>query len=302
MTTDRRTPGKARGLRRILSPDGFVLSCAIDHIDEFNELLPAGSGPAEQVEAKAALVRRVSPATSCVLLDAPSLSHAVHTGAVGGGVVASLENGDYSLDSAGVTVLRTGWGPAEARAAGVDGVKLWWWHRPDDELAAVQRRLLAGVVAECAAEDLLLVVEPIWYPRPGEDLSTRAWREARAGGIVEAAVTAERLGADVLKVQFPDDLGAPAGEDLARETLARLDAAVHSPWVLLSAGVAFETFERRLELACAAGASGYIAGRSLWREAVATPGAERPAAVALLLERLERLNAITRRYGRPVRS
>lgn len=302
MTTDRDTPGKARGLRRILSPDGFVLSCAIDHIDEFNELLPAGSGLTEQREAKAALVRGVLPATSCVLLDAPSLHRAVLTGSVGGGVVASLENGDYSLDSPKVTVLRAGWGPAEARAAGADGVKLWWWHRPDDDLAPAQRRLLAEVAAECAAEDLLLVVEPIWYPRQGEDLSSRAYREARAGGIVEAAVTAERLGADILKVQFPDDLGAPGGEALAREALARLDAAVHRPWVLLSAGVAFETFKLRLELACAAGASGYIAGRSLWREAVATTGVERTAAVALLLERLERLNGVTRRHGRAVRS
>ncbi|MDR0944730.1 MAG: hypothetical protein LBM66_00985, partial [Bifidobacteriaceae bacterium] len=46
---------------------------------------------------------------------------------------------------------------------------------------------------------------------------------------------------------------------------------------------------------CRAGASGYVAGRSVWRDAVGGG----PEAMALVRERLEQLNRITRECGRP---
>lgn len=298
------SPGKARGLQRVTTPDGFLLSCALDHVTEFRELLPASAGFGATVRAKLDLVRDVAPVTSAVLVDAHyGAGYLAPTGALPRdvGLMVSLEDGDYSLASPKWTRFRSGWGPRRARDAGADAVKLLWWYRPDGDpaLAESQRRTLATLAAECMDLDLLLVVEPIWFPLPGEDATTPAWRAARADGIAESASTAEALGADVLKVEFPADLADPDGEPLARAALARIDATLHRPWVILSAGVPFATFERQLELAAAAGASGYIAGRSLWREVVAAPGAERADAVAVMVERLERLNDVTRRHGRP---
>jgi tagatose-1,6-bisphosphate aldolase len=40
------------------------------------------------------------------------------------------------------------------------------------------------------------------------------------------------------------------------------------PWVLLSAGVDFPTFQRQAEIACEAGASGVVVGRAVWAEAL----------------------------------
>lgn len=300
------TPGKVRGLQRITSSDGFVLSLAVDHVHELNELLDPSASFADRAAAKARLVRIAAPHTSAVLVDALyGLGHVTLTGAAPRdvGLVVSLEDGDYSLDSPKDTRFREGWDVAKARAAGVDAVKLLWWYRPDGdpELAASQRALLARLVADCAAHDVLLVVEPIWFRRPEEDPADPEWRAARAAGIVAGAMTAEELGADVLKVEFPADLSVPEGEDLARATLAQLDAAVTRPWVVLSAGVPFETFARQLELSCSAGASGYIAGRSLWWDAVTAEPAERQEATTTMLYRLARLNEITRTHGRPAR-
>lgn len=298
------TPGKARGLQRITTADGFLLSCALDHLTEFSELLPARTGFAETVRAKLDLVRDVAPVTSAVLVDAHyGAGYLAPTGTLPRdvGLLVSLEDGDYSLDSPKWTRFRAGWGPRPARDAGADAVKLLWWYRPDGDpaLAESQRHTLAALAEECADLDLLLVVEPIWFPLPGEDRASAEWRAARAEGIAESASTAEALGADVLKVEFPADLAAPDGVDVARAALARIDAVLRRPWVILSAGVPFATFERQLELACAAGASGYIAGRSLWRDVVAADGASRGDAVRVMVERLERLNAITRSSGRP---
>ena len=49
------------------------------------------------------------------------------------------------------------------------------------------------------------------------------------------------------------------------------------PWALLSAGVDHATFIGQLRAARAAGASGFIAGRSIWKDAVGLPAADRDA-------------------------
>ncbi len=50
-----------------------------------------------------------------------------------------------------------------------------------------------------------------------------------------------------------------------------LDQASRLPWVLLSAGVDFESFRIQVEIACKAGASGFLAGRALWQEGARIP-------------------------------
>ena len=45
-----------------------------------------------------------------------------------------------------------------------------------------------------------------------------------------------------------------------------LNQASRLPWVLLSAGVGFDSFKKQVAIACKAGASGFLAGRALWQE------------------------------------
>ena len=48
-----------------------------------------------------------------------------------------------------------------------------------------------------------------------------------------------------------------------------------TPWVLLSRGKVFEEFKNDLKIAMANGASGFLAGRTLWQEAAALQGLAR---------------------------
>ncbi|WP_219816422.1 hypothetical protein [Arthrobacter sp. 4R501] len=85
-----------------------------------------------------------------------------------------------------------------------------------------------------------------------------------------------------------------------RTACASITAAVHRPWVILSAGVSYEEFACQLEIAAKAGASGYLAGRSLWRETASARSAEEFAdAITLTRERIRKLNAITRAHATP---
>lgn len=118
------------------------------------------------------------------------------------------------------------------------------------------------VIADCRAEGVPSVIENLVYPLPGEDLSGKA----RENAIIESARALNELDIDLLKLEYP---GSPEG-------CRRLAAVLDRPWAVLSAGVPFEEFSEVLKVAFDdGGASGFIAGRSVWREVLPLTGAAR---------------------------
>jgi len=121
----------------------------------------------------------------------------------------------------------------------------------------------AQVVADCRADGVPSVVENLIYRLPGE---TELTPEARADAIVEAARALNDLKPDLLKLEYPG----------SAEACRRIAEAVTVPWVVLSAGVGFEEFQEVLRISCdEGGASGFIAGRAFWKDAVALEPSER---------------------------
>lgn len=301
-------PGKIRGLRRVTSEAGFFEICALDHLSDFAELLapgPASVTFADVVSAKDTLVRALSPSVSAFLLDARYGLHTIATGALlrGTGLMSAIEDEDYSIpEGPRRTRYREGWSLRQIKLVGADVAKLLWFYRPDGdaETAEHQRYVVRSLADECARLSLPLVVEPIWYPLPGEDPASAAWKAARVDGILASAFEANALGVDMLKVEFPGYVDSQQGRDSAAAACKELDSGVAVPWVILSAGVGYEDFRTQVEIACRAGASGYLAGRSIWRDAVSThePAAQ-AAAIRAARARLDELNTVTRANGRP---
>ena len=56
--------------------------------------------------------------------------------------------------------------------------------------------------------------------------------------------------------------------DQVKDFCRRLDVVSTLPWVILSAGVDIEEFIEDVKLATEAGASGFLCGRAIWKEAV----------------------------------
>lgn len=302
-------PGKARGLQRVTSEDGFFLICALDHLSDLTDVLapdPSTVTYADTVRAKLDLVKALSPSLSAFLLDPLyALGPVAITRALPRdvGMMSSIEFEDYQIPpGARKTRFWENWNVRKAKAIGADVGKLLWFYRPDAETAEHQRQVVRDLVAQCAEASLALVVEPIWYPLIGEDPTSAEWKARRVEGIIESAIEVNSLGVDMLKVEFPGSVDTEEGRAAAVDACQRLDAGVTVPWVLLSAGVGFSDFLTQVEISCAAGASGYLAGRSIWRDAVSTHDpSERDAALAESQRRLEELNAATRKHGRPYR-
>jgi tagatose 1,6-diphosphate aldolase len=231
------------------------------------------------------------------------LGHLVPSGAVPRdvGLITAIEDEGYTFPAGPrATRLREGWSMGQAKAVGTDIAKILWFYRPDAQNAATQRDLLTRQIEESARWSLPLVVEPIWYPLPGEDPTEQAWQDRRYEGIVASGALVASMGADMLKSEFPGTVASDDARHRAAEACAAIDAAISIPWVVLSAGVGFDDFAVQVEIAGAAGASGYMAGRSIWREAVAAHLAGRPeAARELVTDRFTQLNDIVRRHARP---
>ena len=156
---------------------------------------------------------------------------------------------------------------------GASAVKLLVDYNPSaGELAERQEQLVAQVVAPARAADIPLLVEPVTYSiNPASPKGSAEFAAERPHLVAE---TARRIGAlqpDVLKLEFPHDATHVTDRAAWQDACAALDAASPVPWAVLSAGVDFETFKQQVQIACEAGASGYVAGRSFWQEAARMP-------------------------------
>ncbi len=300
-------PGKLRSFQRVTSPDGYFLICALDHLSDFQELLDSDLSRVtyqQTGEVKNQLIRTLADQCSAFLLDARfGLAQAIASRALPGsvGLMASIEDEDYKPATATrKTRFRENWSTKQMKMLGADVCKLLWFFRPDSSVADHQRDVVKGLVEECTSLSLPLVVEPIWYPLEGEDPTSTAWRERRVQGIIESAREAYELGTDMLKVEFPGYVDSDAGKAKALEACQQLDAAVTVPWVILSAGVNYDSFKAQVEIACDAGASGFLAGRSIWRDAASVSDPELKSKAGFdAVNRLAELSNITRACGKP---
>lgn len=296
--------GVRRGLAACASDRGTFGVLALDHRQNLRKELrpkaPASVTHDEMVTFKRAVVRALAPVATGTLLD-PEVGAAqcIADGSIparAGLIVAIEATGYLGPPTARVSHVLDGWSVAKAKRLGASAAKLLVYYHPQASNAGDQERLVGDVAEACRAADLALFVEPLSFSLVEGD---KLIGEARRGVVVETARRLTAIGGDVLKAEFPYD---PSVDDPDRwgDACAELDAASAVPWVVLSGGVDDETFARQVEAACRSGASGVLAGRSVWAPAAVLPPRARDE--FLMTEgraRLQRLVDLADEFGRP---
>lgn len=297
------TPGKRRGLQQCADQEGIFCILALDHRRVVQDAFQGASGgpfPAA-AQFKKDVVAAMAPAVTAVLLDphygaGPMLADGSLPGRLG--LVVSVEKSGYEGPSTGrLSQLSKDWSVAKIKRMGASAVKLLVYYHPDSPHAAAMRQLVSQVAENCRQYDLSLFLEPLTYaleparlPSPGE----------RRELVVRTAAELSSLGADILKVEFPTDVYQERDENAWMMSCSELDSATAIPWVLLSAAVDYEIFLRQATIACQAGASGILAGRAIWKEALNLDGDERRRFLGgPALQRMECLRATCCQYGYP---
>jgi len=267
--------GKLRGLQQLADSKGMMTMCAIDHRGALkralNEKNPATVSYQDIVDFKLDLCQAVAPFASAILLDPEyGAGQAIAAGLLPAskGLLVSMEKTGYSGDStARITELLPDWSVKKARRMGASAVKLLIYFRPDlRDVASKQLDLVARLADQCLEEDIAFLVEPVSYPIEEGGASSQKFTERKPELVIETARQITALPIDVLKAEFPADIKFERDEGKLLRFCRELNQASRLPWVLLSAGVDFVSFKKQVEIACKAGASGFLAGRALWQE------------------------------------
>jgi tagatose-1,6-bisphosphate aldolase len=287
--------GKRRALQALSTPEHLFTILAVDHISALSSVArpddPASMTNDDLASIKVHLVSALAGETSGVLVDpvlglAPIIQGDVLPGHVG--LLVGLEDGDYaSLDEA--PRLFKGWDVAHAAVAGATAIKCSFLYDPFSPSDAVHQ-FVSDLAADCDHHGLPLFGEPLVPESSSAD---------RRAVVVETARRIGSLGVDILKLEFPSAASESSAGGEWREACLELTEAIPVPWTLLSGGESFDTYASQLEVACKAGASGYVAGRTVWKESVARGADSDNAALEEARRRLRHLAEIVVAHGKP---
>jgi tagatose 1,6-diphosphate aldolase len=302
--------GKLRGLQQLADSKGMMTMCAIDHRGALkralNEKNPNAVSYQDIVDFKLDLCQAVAPFSSAILLDPEyGAGQAIAAGLLPGpkGLLVSIEKTGYTGDSiARITELLPGWSVKKVKKIGASAVKLLIYFRPDlRDVASKQLDLVARLADQCLEEDIAFLVEPVSYPIEKAGTSSKKFAQIKPGLVIETARQITALPIDVLKAEFPADIKFEQDEEKLLVFCQELDRASRLPWVLLSAGVDFESFKKQVKIACKAGASGFLAGRALWQEGAQIRSRDERMKFfqKTAAPRLEELAELADSYGRP---
>ena len=291
------TTAERRGYTQICGDDGAMMVIACDQRGGMRTLL--AKTPEEQAAisnavlglTKMDITAHLARHAGCVLVDpicaVPGLvdEGVLHRST---GLLIGLDASGFDLTPEGYRIsnMVEGITARRVRELGGTGAKIMIYLRSDTPAAnTANMQTLRDVIADFAAEDLLLVVEFLTYALPGEA------PEDYAAKIPELIEGGSKLcldaGSKVLKIPYP-------GTPRACANITAMCGDV--PWAVLSAGVDHATFLGQVEVSMANGASGVIAGRSLWKDCISLDRAvtkERLESIAV--PRLREIQAVIAR-------
>lgn len=287
-----------RGYQQICGQNGAMLVIACDQRGGMRTLL--ASDPQQQASIsekqlgliKADITQYLASKASCVLVDpicaVPQL--------VDDGIIARDTALLIGLDASGwdnspegyrLSRLAKDVDARRVRELGATGGKIMVYLRADKPEANRHNiEILHKCIADFSGEDLLLVVEFLTYKLESE--SEEEYKAKVPELIYGGTQICLDAGAKVLKLPYP-------GSKHACAAITQLAGEV--PWAILSAGVDHTTFLKQVEDAMSTGASGVIAGRSLWKDCISLDHeSTKNRLETVAVPRLKELQAVIQKY------
>jgi sulfofructosephosphate aldolase len=294
------TTAELRGYQQICGADGAMMVIACDQRGGMRTLLEADADKQAAISnhtlgcTKADITRYLASKAGCVLVDPIcAVPHLVDEGVLPRetALLIGLDASGWDTSPEGyrLSKLVPDVHARKVRDLGATGGKIMVYLRMDRPEANTHNiAILKQCIEDFARENLLLVVEFLTYRLEGESAEDYAAKTPWL--IIEGTRASLECGAKILKLPYP---GTP---DACRE-VTRLAGNV--PWAVLSAGVDHETFLGQVEIAMQNGASGVIAGRSLWKDCISLDREiSRKKLSTVAVGRLEEIKAVIAKHFR----
>ncbi len=299
--------GKIAGLRRMADARGIFLITAMDQRNSMRVLLnpsdPNSVPPRQLTDIKMSLAAALSPHSTAVLIDPQfGAAQGIATGCLDGhaGLIVTLEaDKPKTVGQGRITQIAPGLSAEKIKRLGGDGVKLLIRYRPDLTDAAKENQEVAQEVADqCREADIPFVLETLAYAVEGQ--SKEDFAKEKPSLVVQTAKEMSGF-CDLYKAEFPTDLNFEKDVTVQRKWCDELNAATVVPWVILSAGVDIGPFMQQVDIACQAGASGFLAGRAIWKNyvTIADPAKRRELLEKKAVYNLGVVTAVAKREATP---
>ncbi len=297
MDTTPISSGKLRGLIKLSDASGRFKMMAIDQrgsmVTKLAEVLGIEKTDVnydDVASIKTLITRILAPNSTAVLTD-PIYGHPYSITEIPRDVALLLAYEESGYVSEGVSENERlsnpidNWTIGKAQRSGADAIKLLAYYHPDASEATLkhQQAFVRHVGDECEKHDLPFLLELVSYALEGTTKSVE-FAKQKPDLVIRSVqeFTDPSYKVDILKLEFPADLkytseykdstfyeGASAYDlNEVKDVCQKLDESSTLPWVILSAGVDIEEFIENVQLATAAGASGFLCGRAIWKDAV----------------------------------
>lgn len=232
---------------------GKILMMALDHRGTFKKLInpanPDEVNDSEVIEVKQKMLNAIASLSSGILLDSQFGLKAYTNKSKP--YLLCIEKTGYS-DVFGEKVTKLEYSVKNLKEYGASGVKLLLYFNPYAESSMKQINTALDVLTDCQKEKMPLFLEIVTYPLPNTNVHKPELVLDSVNMFLEHGVNA-----DVYKLEYP-------GDPAACLEITRL--LKHIPWILLTKGDNYDKFKTELKIAIRNGASGFLAGRSLWQD------------------------------------
>ena len=231
------------------------------------------------VDFKEQISQSLSKHSSAILMDPVySIPRLLNT-SQSNGLIITLEDHSFAEKGKGrYSKNIQNWTVEKIKKIGGDAVKVLAWYRPDSDKKSIQhqKKYIENVGKQCEKYDIPFLLELLVYPFKNEIGYSKDYKEQQGkdhNHVIDSVkeFSKSKYKVDIFKLESPVDSTKLENDKFSKETekaFKQLSNATRNiPWVMLSSGMSKKSFYNCLKLAYKNGASGYLAGRTIWLDA-----------------------------------
>jgi len=228
------------------------------------------------VEIKKQISLNLSQHSSAILMDPVYSIPNLITTSKCNGLIITLEDHAFIEKGRGrYSKNIKHWSVEKIKKIGGDAVKVLAWYRPDADKKSIQhqKKYIQTIGNQCEKYNIPFLLELLVYPFKNEIGYSKEYKEQKQkkeNHVIESVkeFSKKKYKVDIFKLESPVDSSKLENEKISKstkESFKKLSEATNNvPWVMLSSGMSKKSFFNCLKLAYKNGASGYLAGRTIW--------------------------------------
>ena len=231
------------------------------------------------VDFKKNISLNLSQHTTAILMDPVYSVPSLIPSSKSKGLIITLEDHDFIERGKGrYSKNIKNWTVEKIKRIGGDAVKVLAWYRPDADQKSIkhQKKYIETIGKQCEKYDIPFLLELLVYPFKNETGYSKDYKEQidkNQNHVINSVkeFSKEKYKVDIFKLESPVDSSQLQNSKFNKATedaFKQLSRATRNiPWVMLSSGMSKKSFLNCLKLAYKNGASGYLAGRTIWLDA-----------------------------------